>query len=216
MVNERSKSNPFYKSNPFFGDAPFQCPVLLFLLKLHVCSFPLSGPLNFSELLLNWQSTMAGANSPSFNWLEAPLFGKAYQLAKMRMTLQQAREYCESLGGRLLLPQSKEENDFICDNFKEVRFAVWLDVYGVLRRFNGRPIFYTNWSYDSNRSGPHARLCVASNLYRGIGIPTSASPLNYLFLAPFARRTFKMFSRNSVLKRSNWLRNFMPSKATLD
>lgn len=88
------------------------------------------------------------ASSPALKWIEAPQFGKAYHLAENLMTLQDGKRYCSALGGRLLLPLSKEENAFLCDSFPSLHMA-WLDISNdgsfKQKRFNGELITYSNW-----------------------------------------------------------------------
>lgn len=93
----------------------------------------------------------AAASVSSFNpnWIQVPQFGKAF-LAVDWLTLEEAGRFCDSVAARLLLPLSKEENDFICETWKDA-IGIWLDVKkddGIHKRFNGEPIAFANWWKD--------------------------------------------------------------------
>lgn len=91
---------------------------------------------------------------PAVNWLKAPSFGKAYHLANEKMPLERAKWYCASLGGRLLLTQSKEENAFIHSSFNQLN-SIWLDLQkdasGRYKRSDGSSVAYANWSASDKR-----------------------------------------------------------------
>lgn len=114
------------------------------------------------------------------NWIEAPQFGKAYHIAEEIMTIEGARIYCESLGGKVLLPESQEESNFVCGNLRQV-LSVWLDVkegcyVGISKRFDGKLIAYDNWG--ENKYGNAAVLWIDNGSFRGFWSAFLVTPLS--------------------------------------
>lgn len=99
----------------------------------------------------------------AITWIEAPQFGKAYHLAENKMTMKEAKNYCAALGGRLLLPQSKTENDFVRDRFKKKINLAWIDVkkdaMGKYNTTDGKAINWSNWQASDKKRENAAFLC---------------------------------------------------------
>lgn len=118
----------------------------------------------------------------SVAWVEAPQFGKAYHLAKNDMVFSAAKAYCESLGGSLLLAQSKEEEAFLCDTFK-IGDCIWLDLErnrdAKNKRGDARKVLYANWKrQEPKERAKNACLVLDANSLNG-GLWFSYAAVNY-------------------------------------
>jgi len=77
-----------------------------------------------------------------------PINGHLYEKFDTPMTWNDAKDYCESLGGYLATVTSQEENDFIWDNFSPGDYyfgASDAEEEGVWKWVTGEPWDYTNW-----------------------------------------------------------------------
>ena len=88
-----------------------------------------------------------------------------YQIIDKKMSWEEAKKYCESLGGYLVTITSAEEQEFITSFVKEKGFTknrFWIGATdkeneGTWKWVTGEKFIYTNWSDyqpDNNDSGP--------------------------------------------------------------
>lgn len=75
-----------------------------------------------------------------------------YKLIQSNLNWEEAKKYCESLGGHLATITSKEEEDIVLDLLKESEIKVsWLGATdlnpnGKFEWINGEELTYTNWA----------------------------------------------------------------------
>lgn len=113
-----------------------------------------SGGTSFAlgDFRLNGSSTGATSNEYSFQ-------GHSYQLIETKMSWNDAKAYCESLGGHLATITSQEENDFIYKNFIEIYGGAMIglsdaDEEGEWKWVTGEVFSYSNWdSGEPNNEG---------------------------------------------------------------
>lgn len=94
--------------------------------------------------------------------------GASYKVYKQKMTWEQAKEYCESLGGHLVTITSQEEQDFVSALVTQKNIAAWIGAYLSNSKFvwvTGEVFEYTNWdqgepsySYGSSEKEPYVGI----------------------------------------------------------
>ncbi len=76
------------------------------------------------------------------------LDGRSYKVYTTKMTWEQAKDYCQSLGGHLVTITSAEEQDFVSNLVIKTDLACWIGAYASGTTFKwvtDEPFSYTNW-----------------------------------------------------------------------
>lgn len=96
--------------------------------------------------------------------------GHSYQLYNMGCTWFEARDYCNSKGGHLVIIENQGEQNFIADIVRKEgnRNSYWMGAFkenGIFKWINGEYLGYTNWAYQQpdNFRGTEDALMI----YRG-------------------------------------------------
>lgn len=95
------------------------------------------------------------------DWTQNTALGKEYLLVEKEMDIQEAKAYCESLGGRMLKISSQHENDFI-SSLVTNDLNLWLPIkFGDyffkdsdlssqdISWLDGSKVTFSNWDLDS-------------------------------------------------------------------
>ncbi len=84
--------------------------------------------------------------------------GHGYALIDIGMSWSEAVEYCEQLGGKLVVINDKEEQQFLTNLIKGkgTKYTYYIGLTGMYHQYSwidGTPLSYTNWAYKEPNYG---------------------------------------------------------------
>ena len=101
--------------------------------------------------------------------------GHVYKYYDSKISWEDAKAYCENLGGHLVTITSKEENDFVYSITKDYAYIGATDVgsEGSFYWITGEDFEYTNWNSgepnNGNRGNPQNYVAMYGQLWGGTG-----------------------------------------------